>query len=74
MLVSSYTHSAVDNILMKLAEGGEVPFVRVGASASVHPKIRPYLPGGERHPDISVDGLRGLAARVPVVGVGVGLV
>ncbi|MEW5306154.1 MAG: hypothetical protein WDW36_008641 [Sanguina aurantia] len=68
VLVSSYTHSAVDNILMKLAEGGEVPFVRVGAPGSVHPKIRPYLPGGDRHPDISVDGLKALAARVPVWG------
>ncbi|CAM9634020.1 unnamed protein product [Chrysoparadoxa australica] len=39
VLVSSYTHSAVDNLLLKLRAGG-VPCLRVGNAASVHPGIR----------------------------------
>ena len=55
---ASYTNSAVDNILLKLVEEQEqgerqqVPvdltFLRLGNSHAVHPRIRPYLPGGAR--------------------------
>ena len=75
VLVTSYTNSAVDNILIKLIEeqerqrgeaedgvgptsssssGGslhppvDLTFLRIGNSQSVHPAVRPYLPGGER--------------------------
>lgn len=58
--------SAVDNILLKLADLG-TPFLRLGRSSGVHEGIRPFLPGGERYPDTSVAGLHRLAAEVPVV-------
>lgn len=41
MLITSYTHSAVDNLLLKLIEAG-VPCLRVGKPASVHPGVRPH--------------------------------
>ncbi len=66
VLVASYTNSAVDNILLKLV-GSEVPFVRLGQPAAVHPAVRPYLPGGAQHPDTSTSGLKDLMQRTPVV-------
>ncbi|CBJ28362.1 conserved unknown protein [Ectocarpus siliculosus] len=41
VLVTSYTHSAVDNLLLKLIEEG-VPCLRVGKPSSVHPGVRPH--------------------------------
>lgn len=67
--------SAVDNILVKLAAEG-VPFVRLGREQTVHPAVRPWLPGGEQHPERTVAALRRLGETVPVVRVvraGVGL-
>jgi len=51
ILVTSYTHAAVDNILMKLVErtGSEIygltniNVVRVGSKTSVHPSLHSYL-------------------------------
>ncbi|KAL1116792.1 hypothetical protein AAG570_005264 [Ranatra chinensis] len=40
VLVTSYTHSALDNILLGLV--GRVDFVRLGSSGRVHPDILPY--------------------------------
>jgi DNA replication ATP-dependent helicase Dna2 len=66
VLISSYTNSALDNILIKLIEEQEqeaqasssqhnhdrpngpdndLHFLRIGSSHSVHPRVRPYLPG-----------------------------
>jgi hypothetical protein len=47
VLLTSYTHSAVDNICLKLlahgtGAGGGVPFVRVGASYQVAEALHPY--------------------------------
>lgn len=39
VLITSYTHSAVDNLLLKLIEEG-VPCLRVGKPSSVHPGVR----------------------------------
>ncbi|KAJ3324107.1 Tripartite DNA replication factor [Boothiomyces sp. JEL0866] len=39
VLVVAYTHSAVDNILLKLLDKG-VEFVRLGSPKKLHPKIR----------------------------------
>lgn len=58
--------SAVDNILMKLARES-VPFVRLGREGSVHPAVRPWVPGGERYPRKTTRELAALAERVPVV-------
>jgi DNA replication ATP-dependent helicase Dna2 len=43
VLLTSYTHLAVDNILLKLVEEG-VDFVRLGNGSKIHPKILPYTP------------------------------
>jgi DNA replication ATP-dependent helicase Dna2 len=41
VLLTAYTHSAVDNVLLKLADGG-VPFLRLGAVSRVDPRLRPH--------------------------------
>eukprot|EP00903_Cladosiphon_okamuranus_P020313 g18638.t1 len=41
VLITSYTHSAVDNLLLKLIEEG-VPCLRVGKPSSVHPGVRAH--------------------------------
>ena len=41
MLLTSYTHSAVDNILLKLRRF-KVGFLRLGRSQKVHPDILAY--------------------------------
>ena len=41
MLITSYTHSAVDNLLLKLIEEG-VPCLRVGKPSAVHPGVRAH--------------------------------
>lgn len=58
--------SAVDNVLLKLAERG-VPFLRLGSQRAVHPAVRAHLPGGCSYPDTSVAGLRDMSQRARVV-------
>ena len=41
VLLTSYTHSAVDNILLKLKKD-KVPFLRLGRQSRVHPQIMPH--------------------------------
>jgi len=41
VLVTSYTHSAVDNLLLKLL-ACQVPMLRIGNTAQVHPSIAEY--------------------------------
>lgn len=41
VLVTSYTHSAVDNLLLKLLEY-DIPILRVGNSSQVHPRLAAY--------------------------------
>ena len=51
VLISSYTHSAVDNVFMKLIKSGVAEkdsygmrrMVRVGTKSSCHSSVRPYL-------------------------------
>jgi hypothetical protein len=50
VLVSAYTNSAVDNILLKLAGLG-VDFIRLGRQATAHPGVHRYMPGGAAYPD-----------------------
>ena len=42
VLVTAYTHSAVDNVLRKLQEKG-VDFIRIGSKHSVHPALHGHL-------------------------------
>jgi hypothetical protein len=51
---------------MKLAGEG-VPYVRLGREQTVHPAVRPHLPGGERHPAKTAAALKELAQSIPVV-------
>jgi DNA replication ATP-dependent helicase Dna2 len=41
LLLTSYTHSAVDNILLKLQDDN-IPILRLGATAKVHPEVRKF--------------------------------
>lgn len=51
VLLASYTHSAVDNILLKVKDYN-IKFLRVGMPSKVHRDIRPYIPGyGEQQID-----------------------
>uniref|UniRef100_A0A1A7X498 DNA replication ATP-dependent helicase/nuclease n=2 Tax=Iconisemion striatum TaxID=60296 RepID=A0A1A7X498_9TELE len=47
VLLTSYTHSAVDNILLKLKRF-RVGFLRLGQGQKVHPEILPYTEGSVR--------------------------
>lgn len=49
VLLTSYTNSAVDNILIKVANLG-VDFLRVGNTNRIHPSIREYVIGSEKKP------------------------
>lgn len=43
VLLTSYTHSAVDNILLKLKDGN-LKILRIGSSSKVHQDIQTFLP------------------------------
>lgn len=49
VLLTSYTNSAVDNILLKVAKLN-VDFLRIGNVNRIHPSIREYVIGSERKP------------------------
>ena len=66
VLVTSYTNSAVDNILVKLV-ALEVPVLRLGRSQGVHEAIKPYMLGGTLYPWKSVSDLRNLCHSAPLV-------
>lgn len=50
VLLTSYTNTAVDNVLLKLLPYGDIMFMRVGREDRVHDRLRPYVPGGENYP------------------------
>ncbi|KAL0046566.1 hypothetical protein WJX82_003944 [Trebouxia sp. C0006] len=66
VLLTSYTNSAVDNVLLKLLQEG-LPFLRLGRPKSVHPMLQGWTLGGERYPDTSVKALRHLSETAQVV-------
>lgn len=66
ILISSYTNSAVDNILLKLVPEG-VHFLRVGRAAAVHPALRDHVPGGKLFDITSTSGIREMMASIQVV-------
>ena len=43
VLLSAFTHRAIDNVLSKLLENGFKNFIRIGSHDSVDPEIHPYL-------------------------------
>eukprot|EP00803_Ostreobium_quekettii_P011157 evm.model.scf_33.7 EVM.evm.TU.scf_33.7 scf_33:139269-152615(+) len=68
ILVTAYTNSAVDNILLKLAALG-VTFIRLGRNESIHPDLHRYTLGGTHYPDTSTAGLKEICQSIKVVGV-----
>lgn len=68
VLLTSYTNSAVDNILLKVKDLG-VDFLRVGIPSRVHPEIRKYIPGSNECPIESFDEFE-LIYRGPTVVAG----
>lgn len=73
VLVTSYTNSALDNILLKLA-AYDAPILRLGRQSGVHPAMKRYTLGSEKYPDTSATALELIASearlvsRVPVIG------
>lgn len=66
VLLTSYTNSAVDNVLLKLLQEA-VHFLRLGRRESVHPMLQGWTVGGEWYPDTSVKALRQLSETAQVV-------
>lgn len=73
VLLTSYTNSAVDNVLLKLAEmaGKEdfITFVRVGREGRVNPKLVDFTPSGAQHKAATAGELASLVDRVKIWGV-----
>ncbi|KAL7622387.1 DNA replication endonuclease-helicase Dna2 [Parahypoxylon ruwenzoriense] len=65
VLLTSYTHSAVDNILLKLKDD-QMPILRLGAPAKVHPEVRGFavLAG---QPMSSFEEIQGAWHGTPIV-------
>lgn len=66
VLVSAYTNSAVDSILIKLAKLG-APILRLGRPEGVHPALKGFTLGSETYPDTSVTGLERTARNARLV-------
>ncbi|XP_065062529.1 DNA replication ATP-dependent helicase/nuclease DNA2-like isoform X2 [Rhopilema esculentum] len=56
VLIASYTHSAVDNILLKLKKMN-LDFIRLGNKRSIHEEIRPFLADEAAKNIKSIEGL-----------------
>jgi DNA replication ATP-dependent helicase Dna2 len=73
VLLTSYTNSAVDNVLLKLAEiaGKEdfIPFVRVGREGRINPTLVDFTPSGAQHKATTAGELASLVDRVKIWGV-----
>jgi DNA replication ATP-dependent helicase Dna2 len=65
VLLSAYTHSAVDNILLKLAEHADANFLRLGRKSRIHPELKKFSADSIDKGD--VDALREAYASFPVI-------
>eukprot|EP00192_Tetraselmis_astigmatica_P006795 CAMPEP_0117666184 /NCGR_PEP_ID=MMETSP0804-20121206/10233_1 /TAXON_ID=1074897 /ORGANISM="Tetraselmis astigmatica, Strain CCMP880" /LENGTH=730 /DNA_ID=CAMNT_0005473697 /DNA_START=494 /DNA_END=2688 /DNA_ORIENTATION=+ len=68
VLLTAYTNSAVDNVLLRLKAGGRYDFLRIGSRGAIHPDLQDNCLGGARFPGRSVAELQDLAANIAVVG------
>ena len=70
VLITSHTHTAVDNLLLKLVSDG-VDVLRVGALGSIHPALRRFsLDGAIADGAVATVGeMRARCMEAPVVGV-----
>ncbi|CAK7225670.1 DNA replication endonuclease-helicase Dna2 [Sporothrix bragantina] len=65
VLLTSYTHTAVDNILLKLRTP-KTPILRLGVPAKVHPEVREFaILAGE--PKSSLEEIRSAWHETPIV-------
>ena len=65
VLLTSYTHTAVDNILLKL-RASKTPILRLGVPAKVHPEVREFaILAGE--PKSSLEEIRSAWHETPIV-------
>ncbi|XP_067945535.1 DNA replication ATP-dependent helicase/nuclease DNA2-like isoform X2 [Watersipora subatra] len=67
VLITSYTHSAVDNILLKLKQKG-VEFIRLGSASRVHSDIHNYTADHLTKDICTVDELAAFYSQFQVVG------
>lgn len=44
VLLSAYTNSALDNMMLKVVSNGQTEMLRLGRTSSVHPSMKTYLP------------------------------
>lgn len=65
VLLTSYTHTAVDNILLKLKKD-DIPILRLGAPAKVHPEVQDFAILAGRPMD-TFEEIRGAWHDTPVV-------
>ena len=66
VLLTSYTHTAVDNILLKLQQDSNVSVLRLGAIAKIHPEVQKFAQLAAA-PKKSVEELRDIYTRPQVV-------
>lgn len=65
VLLTSYTHTAVDNILLKLKKS-KTPILRLGAPAKVHPNVREFAILAAE-PKTSLEDIRSAWHDTPIV-------
>jgi DNA replication ATP-dependent helicase Dna2 len=65
VLLTSYTHTAVDNILLKIRDD-KIGILRLGASAKIHPEVREFATLGAEPKD-SLEALEKSWMEPPVV-------
>ncbi|KAG0229914.1 Tripartite DNA replication factor [Actinomortierella wolfii] len=66
VLLTSYTHSAIDNVLLKLK--GVVDFVRLGSSERVDHGIREFIPDFTSPPLNTIEAINRFYEKCQVVG------
>ena len=68
VLITSHTHSAIDNILSRLPAVGITDFMRIGDEVKVAPGVREYMLGSERWPCSVSDDMRKISDVAGVTG------
>ncbi|CAH9097877.1 unnamed protein product [Cuscuta epithymum] len=66
VLLTSYTNSAVDNLLLKL-KAQDIDFIRIGRSESIHEEIREHCPSTTEL--FGIEDIKQRLEKVKVVGV-----
>ncbi|RWS05177.1 DNA replication ATP-dependent helicase/nuclease DNA2-like protein [Dinothrombium tinctorium] len=66
VLITSYTHSALDNILLKL-KNFDVKFIRLGNLSKMHPELIQFSDSNQLERVKSVEELKILYSSIPVV-------